>query len=301
MTAPSRSMDRHEALRELERLDASARHVRTVFSTPQDTPRQSPQTMAWRCWGDGPAVVLVHGGVGSWRHWVRNIEHLARRRSVWVPDLPGFGDSDVPAGVQSPPTLAPMLLQGIAQALGDRPFDLVGFSFGALVCAFAAAQDGPRPGRLVLIGPAGLGIEPPSLSFLPLRGVTDPQERSRVLTVNLNALMLHHPQSIDALAIEIHGHGIERERLRRDNMARTDAILGLSRRWTCPAYALFGELDVLYLERQPVLRERLALLGLRDTAFVADAGHWVMYERTAAFEAAFDRLLDQSPDQPPGA
>jgi len=289
MTGTASSMDRHEALRALERLDAGARHVRTPFASSQGP----SQMMAWRCWGDGPPVVLVHGGVGSWRHWVRNVEHLARRRSVWVPDLPGFGDSDVPAGVQSPPTLAPMLLDGIAHALGDRSFDLVGFSFGALVCAFAAAQAGPRPGRLVLIGPAGLGVEPPTLEFLPLRGVTDPAERARVLRVNLNALMLHHPESIDALAIEIHGHGIERERIRRDNMARTDAILGLSQRWTCPAFALFGELDVLYLGKQDVLRERLGRLGLRDTAFVDDAGHWVMYERAEAFNSALDALLEQ--------
>jgi len=287
---PRYAMDAHGALPTLERLDTSARHLQTPFGTS----RGRSQTMAWRCWGDGPPVVLVHGGVGSWRHWVRNIEHLARRRSVWVPDLPGFGDSDVPDGVQSPPTLAPMLLEGITAALGEQPYDLVGFSFGALVCGFAAAQAGSALRRLVLVGSAGLGIEPPALTFLPLRGITDPTERARVLAVNLNALMLHHPQSIDALAIGIHGHGIERERLRRDNMARTDAIIGLSRQWTCPAFALFGELDVLYQGKAEVLRERLGRLGLRDIAFVADAGHWVMYERADAFNAALDALLEQS-------
>lgn len=291
MTGATAPTDRQAALQVLSRLDADARHVRTPFPTPQD----ASQTMVWRCWGEGPPVVLVHGGVGSWRHWVRNIEHLARRRSVWAPDLPGFGDSDVPAGMQSPPTFAPMLLAGIAEVLGDQPYDLVGFSFGALVCAFAAAQSGPRPGRLVLIGPAGLGVEPPTLAFLPLRGITDPTERARVLGVNLNALMLHHAGSIDALAIEIHGHGIERERVRRDNMARTDAILGLSQKWTCPAFALFGELDVLYLGKEHLLHERLSRLGLQDTAFVGDAGHWVMYERADAFNAALDGLLDQPP------
>jgi pimeloyl-ACP methyl ester carboxylesterase len=292
MTGSVEAADRQQALRELERLDAAARHVRTRFGTVAG----APQTMAWRCWGHGPAIVLVHGGVGSWRHWVRNIEHLARNHTVWIADMPGFGDSDVPDGVQSPATLAPMLLDGIGQVLGDAPYDLVGFSFGALVCAFAAAQTaepGPKPRRLVLIGPAGLGIEPPPLVFLPLRGVTDPIERTRVLSVNLNALMLHHPASVDALAIEIHGHGIERERLRRDNMARSDAILQLAPRWACPAFALFGELDVLYLKRQPALRERLAGLGLRELAFVADAGHWVMYERVRAFHAALDGLLDR--------
>ena len=58
----------------------------------------------WRCFGqparaDGrPPVALLHGGHGCWLHWVRNVEMLAERHTVWVADLPGFGDSDRPAG-----------------------------------------------------------------------------------------------------------------------------------------------------------------------------------------------------------
>jgi len=52
----------------------------------------------WRLFGEGEPLVLVHGGHGSWLHWVRNIEALAKQYRVLVPDLPGFGDSgDLPA------------------------------------------------------------------------------------------------------------------------------------------------------------------------------------------------------------
>src|SRR5689334_1800473 len=50
-------------------------------------------TMVWRLWGSGPLVLLLHGGAGSWRHWIRNIDHLSRDHTVIAPELPGLGDS----------------------------------------------------------------------------------------------------------------------------------------------------------------------------------------------------------------
>jgi pimeloyl-ACP methyl ester carboxylesterase len=37
--------------------------------------------------GSGPDVVLFHGGMGSWKHWARNIEPLAARFTVHAHDL----------------------------------------------------------------------------------------------------------------------------------------------------------------------------------------------------------------------
>src|SRR6202012_2762510 len=50
-------------------------------------------SMVWRRWGNGPALVLLHGGYGSWTHWLRNVENLASRYSVLACDLPGLGES----------------------------------------------------------------------------------------------------------------------------------------------------------------------------------------------------------------
>src|SRR5690606_33486939 len=62
-------------------LHAAARRVAT---------RCGNGKVVWRIWGEeGRAVVLLHGGSGSWTHWVRNIGELTRRGyRVYVPDLP---------------------------------------------------------------------------------------------------------------------------------------------------------------------------------------------------------------------
>ena len=43
--------------------------------------------------GAGPDLVLFHGGMGSWKHWIRNVEPLATRFSVHALDLPSYGAS----------------------------------------------------------------------------------------------------------------------------------------------------------------------------------------------------------------
>jgi alpha-beta hydrolase superfamily lysophospholipase len=59
-----------------------------------------PGGMIWHAWGpdNAPTFVLLHGGSGSWTHWIRNIEPLvAEGYRVLAVDLPGFGDSEAPA------------------------------------------------------------------------------------------------------------------------------------------------------------------------------------------------------------
>ena len=66
-TAPIADAETAQTL--LERLDRTAK----TWETPC-----GDGTMIWRGWGSGPAVLLVHGGAGSWRHWVRNLAALNR-------------------------------------------------------------------------------------------------------------------------------------------------------------------------------------------------------------------------------
>ena len=49
--------------------------------------------------GAGPALVLLHGLVGSARNWNRNIEFLAQFRTVYAMDLANMGASERVAGI----------------------------------------------------------------------------------------------------------------------------------------------------------------------------------------------------------
>ena len=47
--------------------------------------------------GEGPVVLMVHGLSGCWQNWLENIPFFARDHRVIAIDLPGFGESEMPA------------------------------------------------------------------------------------------------------------------------------------------------------------------------------------------------------------
>ena len=96
--------------------------------------------MVWRVWGAGEPLLLLHGGSGSWTHWIRNIPVLAERRAVWVPDLPGLGDSAMPPQPLTPSSSAAVTVRGIRALIGDTPLAIAGFSFGGHVAGLIAAE-----------------------------------------------------------------------------------------------------------------------------------------------------------------
>ena len=71
-----------------------------------DTPYDGG-SIAWRSFGDGPPLVLLHGGFGGWGHWLRNVGPLSRKYRVLAPDMPGFGDFGDPP-ILLPPRRSPM-------------------------------------------------------------------------------------------------------------------------------------------------------------------------------------------------
>jgi 2-hydroxy-6-oxonona-2,4-dienedioate hydrolase len=102
---------------------------------------------------DAPAIILVHGVAVSSRYLIPLAEHLAPRARVYVPDLPGYGRSDCPAGHDlTVPELADALVAWMDRVGLERPH-LVGNSFGCQVIADLAARYPDRVGRLVLQGP----------------------------------------------------------------------------------------------------------------------------------------------------
>ncbi len=276
-----------EVMAQLEALDA--RSEKTWTKTVGDA------RMCWRRWGDGPALVLLHGGAGNWMHWIRNIPNLARSHTVWVPDMPGFGDSDLPGEGLDADTIAPMVLDGALQVLRGQPFHLVGFSFGALVASYLAALNPPSLRGLLLVGAAGMGLLGDMSSLRSMRGIKDPEEREEILRHNLALIMLSREEAIDELAVAVQGYAGSRERVRGRTLALRDVLAPVAAQWACPAYGIWGEEDFNYIGRIDQLRSRISQLGLRRFSLLPNTGHWLQYQNAEGFHKSLrDFLQDTS-------
>ncbi len=144
--------------------------------------------MVWRRWGAGPPLVLLHGGSGSWTHWIRNIDALSRHRSVLVPDMPGYGELDLPSGEPGFETIPPPIAEGIRMLVPeDQGFDLAGFSMGSHMSLYISQELAARVRRLVLVSGHLMGplVAMPNQILERWRDIADPAERAEVLRRNL--------------------------------------------------------------------------------------------------------------------
>ena len=235
------------------------------------------------------ALVLLHGGSGSWTHWLRNVEHLAQHRAVWALDIPGFGDSSLPSGVSDADGLVPYLAEILAHSFNGKAVDVMGFSFGGMTAGLVAAEYPNLIRQLILVGVPGLGLFGKEL---PMRGMTpdmDEEAQRKVHRHNLNAMMFAHPDSVTREVIDLQQANVARDRLRRRRIARTDVLARASTHWTCPVHGVWGACDALYQDTLPQVPTVLPQMS--SFHVVPEAGHWVMFERPDEFHAAVDPLL----------
>jgi pimeloyl-ACP methyl ester carboxylesterase len=258
-------------------------------------------SMVWHIWGAGPPLVMLHGGSGSWRHWALNIRELSRHYRLYVADLPGLGDSDMPPKLfdindfpGSVDHLAEITCTGIEELLpSGTPFKILGFSFGSITAGYVAARMQDRVEHLALVGPASFG--------LPWGGIQGHRKSPKYATNdaeikefhrhNLHLVMFGDAANIDDLALHLQIECVTRARLRSHRISGTDTLLRALKRLHVPFSALWGKGDVYSL---PNLESRPALLRTlqpeADCRVIDGAGHWVMYEAADAFNAA---ILEQ--------
>lgn len=110
--------------------------------------------------GSGPPVVLLHGGgpgATGVSNYSRNIDALAQRFRVIVPDMPGYGRSDKHVDQADPFGYLADMIRGLLDEIGIATAHLAGNSYGG-ACALRLAMDSPaRVDKLVLMGPGGIG------------------------------------------------------------------------------------------------------------------------------------------------
>jgi pimeloyl-ACP methyl ester carboxylesterase len=244
-------------------------------------------SMVWR---DGPPVLLAHGSHGSWLHWIRNIDALAAERTVWAPDLPGFGESAMPPQ-QDHDAISAVIAEGLGRLVAPAlPIDVIGFSYGGVVAAHLAARRPELVRRLVLVDTGGLDTP---MGHLALRGFRKlaGEERRAALRNNLLALMIHDPANIDALALHLQEVDSLRARMNPTPLVLPARLIDALPKITAQLSAIWAEYDQPHPDpavQAAVLRQYCPEIAFR---VIPGAGHWVMYEQAEAFNRVAAELL----------
>jgi len=254
----------------LDDLDRSSEHVFTSHDG---------RRISWRMWGEGMPLVLLHGGSGSWKHWVRQIGPFAATRRVIAPDLPGFGLSDYPAEPVNFEGMGRDIAAGLDEVMGGpMTYDIAAFSYGGSITSQLLFVHPGRQRRVALCAAAGFGKP----AMPPMRKVRGLQGEELVEThrFNLNSIMIADQDRIDDLALRIQHENTMLSRLRARDMNRGVNLLDVLPGFSGEVAAFWGERDAFMLARPPTERGKL-LRELRPDAevhYLPDTGHWLIYE-----------------------
>jgi 2-hydroxy-6-oxonona-2,4-dienedioate hydrolase len=293
---------RGQAQREIDRVAALGERLQT----------ESPEgRMVWRRWsgteqraaeqisgesGAREPLVLLHGGYGSWMHWIRNVEVLSQTYCVYCADLPGLGESATVPAPYDANSLGSMIASHLRTLLGpDERCHVVGFSFGGVLSGPTVVELGPQALSLTLVGSNGMGlVRPPTDGMRKVSADAAVDEAVATHRRNLELLMFADPEAIDDLAIHMQMLNVANGRTRSRPISRTSALRDALKVIEVPAAGIWGELDATSLGQ---LEPRRALLdelcpGARWHT-VAGAGHWVAYEAPHDFNLALLQVLEE--------
>lgn len=244
--------------------------------------------VAFRTFGQGEPLVLLHGGAGSWEHWVLNVDALARRNRVLAVDLPCYGDSEaVPWETPVEVYLAHVHAAVEEMTLGSASVHVGGFSFGGFIAADVAVRLGARAGSLSMTGGAGYG-KPVDRGFTlgSRRRLADRLGRapteSELLAMhrdNLGKLMLWDAAKIDDWAVAMQARNVERTRFDSRRLSWADGTPERVGRLSCPVMVIYGAHDAAAV---PPPQDRFDRCRAANpdvqTHLIPECGHWAMYE-----------------------
>ena len=250
-------------------------------ASTRHTTRNGAGDVVWRVWGRGPPLVLLHGGTGSWMHWIRNIEDLSGDFMLLVPDLPGSGESGNPEPPITAERIGTTLAEGIAAILGPQAgFAIAGFSMGGLLAGYAVRASGARAHCLVLVGSSG--TQAPRGTMEPLkswRRLPTEDEKIAAHRRNLGILMIHDPGKIDALAVHVQKSNAERSRVRGKHVSSSGSLAEGLTGFQGKLAGIWGEFDATAAPYLAERRDRLRQFQPQASFDIFDgAGHWVQYE-----------------------
>jgi pimeloyl-ACP methyl ester carboxylesterase len=108
--------------------------------------------------GHGPALILLHGYAETSRMWTPILPLLGEKFTVIAPDLPGIGESGVPASGLDMKSAA-IRIHALAHSLGVEKARVLGRDIGLMVAYAYAAQFSAEVEKLVVLEAFLPGVE----------------------------------------------------------------------------------------------------------------------------------------------
>nr|WP_197696464.1 alpha/beta fold hydrolase [Nocardia terpenica] len=259
--------------------------------------------------GAGPAVVLLHGGgpgATGLSNYSRNIETLAQRFRVIVPDVPGYGKSSKWVDPSDPFGHLGGAVGGLLDELGIDSAHLVGNSYGG-AAALRLAMDRPeKVRRMVLMGPGGIG----SSRAVPTQGLRallnyypgSGPSREKLTRFIREYLVFDGAAVPDDLIEERFRASIDPEVMANPPLRRPSGWTALRTLWRMdltrdsrlrtvahPTLVVWGAAD--RVNRPAGGRILAGTMPNCDLYLAAGAGHWVQWERADLFNSLVAAFL----------
>lgn len=237
--------------------------------------------------GDGPPLVLLHGGGSNSTHFEEMVPLLAKEFRVYTPDLRGFGATVRPS---QPPLSHELWLSDLAGFLGKLGLEriaLAGWSLGGRISLNYALQSPEMVDCLILIGAAS-PLRPPSdrsgfdTRLKLIESGAQPEEIvEKTFEFTKGAFspytLTHNPRAVEKLRQEhLHNDPTSYAEMVRANRDQPDISSQLAR-ITCPTLVIQGEHDA----RCPVeMGEDLnKAIPLSFMKIIPNCGHFYGYEQ----------------------
>jgi len=248
--------------------------------------------------GDGPAVVLLHGGgpgaTGA-SNYGRNIDTLAEHFRVIVPDMPGYGRSSKELDFSDPFGDLATAIRGLLDELGIDTAHLVGNSYGGAAALRLALDRPDKVGKLVLMGPGGIGTTRalPTKGLKTLLGYYGGEGPSRdKLATFIRDYLVYDGSTVPDELIDIRYEASIQPEVVANPPLRRPAGLGAllkmdltrdKRLASCavPTLVVWGQDDKV---NRPAGGDLLArTMPNCDVVSLAKTGHWAQWERADLF------------------
>ena len=275
----------------LNYLSAIEKNCNKVFIKSKDS------KVCWRSWGKGKPLILLHGGYGSWAHWIKQAIPFSKNYNVLIPDMPGFGESEDLTLPHTPEKISANIAETLLKLISPEETPIIcGFSFGGLIAghlSYNLIERGLNPEKLILVGPGGLGAKRGEMrNMIARHSKMSEEEIYQAHKTNLEILMMHDATKVDDWSIHIQKQNTDAHRIKSRPISSTDTLARILEKQDVPLFLLWGEKDAsvgVYLEdRMSILRDINSKVRFHVEY---NLGHWIMYENDVIFNKILNNFI----------